>query len=420
MLKIYDQNHVQLGTLTRYKEPKVESELNTADRYLSFVVTNPDEVRLKNEYYVRTREDEFVIKKISHKSWSSMEVSCLLNLEELQGKPFRSFSVEDEYLYDAVSRAITGTGWTIGYCDVDKKRNAGMVDCDALQVVKNLCTAWMCECSFDSLHKKVNLYNKMGSKKGAYFMDGLNLRQITKDIDSYDYYTRIIPIGADGITIETVNNGKAYLENYQYSNKVLTYLWKDESYTDPQALKEDAELKLDDMSKPAEAYSCDVIDLANQRKDYGVLSYKIGDEVKLINRETRTLTRQRITKTVRYLENPEKNTCELSNTTLTFTELQEKLNNAAEIVNYMIDGDGRYTGTIKVSDVIDLETGIKKSAVFQDISKDLNETILNVQKLGEASASDQKKLADVEAKISQIISLLSNVISTDPEPEATE
>lgn len=417
MLKIYDQNHVQLGTLTKYKDPKVESELSTADRSLSFVVMDPDEIRLKNEYYVRTREDEFVIKKISHKSWSNMEVSCLLNLEELQGMPFRSFSVTDEYLYDAVNRAIAGTGWTIGRCDVDKRRNAGMVDCNALQVVRNLCTAWMCECGFDSLHKKVNLYNKIGSKKGSYFMEGLNLRQITKDVDSYDYYTRIMPIGADGITIESVNDGKNYLENHQYSNKVLTYLWKDESYTDPQALKDDAELKLDDISKPAESYSCDIVDLANQRKDYGILSYGIGDEVKLINRETRTLTRQRITKTVRYLENPEKNTCELSNTTLTFTELQEKLNNAAEIVNYMIDGDGRYTGTIKVSDVIDLETGIKKSDAFQKISRNLNETILDVQKLGETSASEQEKMTDIERKIAQIISLLSNVISTDPEPK---
>ena len=84
MLKIYDQNHKQLGMLTKYTDLKEESQLDSADKSLSFTAKELDEIRLKNEYYVRTRTDEYVIKKIGHKSRSGMTVTCVLNLEELQ------------------------------------------------------------------------------------------------------------------------------------------------------------------------------------------------------------------------------------------------------------------------------------------------------------------------------------------------
>ncbi len=42
MLKIYDQNHKQLGMLTKYTDLKEESQLDSADKSLSFTVKEPD------------------------------------------------------------------------------------------------------------------------------------------------------------------------------------------------------------------------------------------------------------------------------------------------------------------------------------------------------------------------------------------
>lgn len=411
MLKIYDQNHRQLGMLTGYTNPKVESELDSGEKVLSFAVKDPDEIPLKNEYYVRTQEDEFVIKKISHKSWSDMVATCLLNLEELQGKPFASFATEGRSLEEAAGIALEGTGWSVGTCEVEGIRTAGMLACNALDVVKNLCAAWICEYSFDTIHKKVNFYNRIGSNKGAYFMDGLNLENLTKDADSYDFYTIIIPYGKDGLTIKEVNDGKEYLENYRYSQKRIAYIWKDESYTDPMTLKNDAARKLYDMSAPAETYSCDIIDLAKQRKEYGVLSYELGDEVRLINRETRTLTRQRIKRLVRYLEEPQKNSCELSNSALTFTEMQEKLAKAASIINYMITGDGRYTGTIYVSDILGMEKGIAESNTVKGITADIRSLGQSVSEIKTGEGNLANRLETMEKKVADIIETLGNVIS---------
>ena len=70
------------------------------------------------------------------------------------------------------------------------------------------------------LKNRASIYiPEIGSDKGVYFSDQLNLRKLTVQYSTYDFYTEIEPYGKDGLTIETVNSGKIYLENHQYSSK---------------------------------------------------------------------------------------------------------------------------------------------------------------------------------------------------------
>lgn len=374
MLKIYDKDHNAIGHIVKYKDCKIESEVDTGDKTLSFTYLAKHH-NLTNEMYVRMKEDEYVIKEVPATTGSFPQIVAVLNLEELQKDMWQTFSVTDTTIDEAVRPVLAGTGWTVGDCDVTKKRNAGMMQVSSLDVIRNLCMAFMCEPVFDTIQKTVSFYARRGEDKGVYFLAGLNLEKLQRKSTSYDYYTRIIPIGQDGLTIESVNDGKNYLENFQYSDKVLTYIWKDESYTDPQALKEDAELKLEDLSKPTVSYSVDVRDLAAQKPEYSILSYAEGDTVKLIDQETGTMVSQRIKKLVRYPDNPEKNTCEIANTFLTFEEIQQKYQDAANIINYTVTGEGRYTGTINVSDILKFEQGIAGSATIGNI----NSSIVSMQ-----------------------------------------
>lgn len=362
MLKIFDKKHNAIGHTSKYKDCKIESDISTGDKTLSFLLLDTHDIQ--NEYYIQTEDDEYVVKETPQTTGSFSQIVAVLNLEDLEKDMWQTFSVSDTTIDEAVRTVLTGTGWTIGECDVTKRRNAGMIHVSTLEVIQNLCTAFMCEPAFDTINKKVSFYLKRGEDKGVYFLPGLNLKKIQKKSTSYDYYTRIIPIGANNLNIESVNDGKNYLENYQYSDKVLTYIWKDESYTDAQALKEDAELKLEDLSKPEVSYQVDVRDLANQKKGYSLLSYRLGDTVTLLDQETGTKEKQRIVKLTEYPQNPEKNTCELANTMLTFEEMQQKVQAAAQIINYAIAGDGRYTGTIHVSDILHFEQGLAGSATI--------------------------------------------------------
>ena len=369
MLKIFDFNKNPIGYIWKYKDLKKESELSTGDKTLSFTyLAKTHDIR--EEYYIQDETDEYVVKEVNLSSDGFPQIVAKLNLEELEGNPWEKFTVTDSTIEEAARLAITGTGWRVGECTVTKRRSAGILNADTLTVIDKLCTVFMCERIYDTKNKTVSFYEKIGEDKGMYFIRGLNLKKISEKSDTYDYYTRIQPVGKDGLTIESVNNGKKYLENYQYSNKVKTYLWIDESYEDPQALKEDAEAKLADISKPLKSYSADIVDLAKRKPEYSILSFGLGDIVTLIDNGTGIKDEQRIVKLTEYPQDPDKNTCEIANTALTFEELQQKIKEAADIINAVMTDDGQFTGEISIYDILQFEEGVYNSNAVTELRQD--------------------------------------------------
>ena len=167
----------------------------------------------------------------------------------------------------------------------------------------------------------IHLYEHIGTDRGAYFMEGLNLRKLTVKSNTYDFYTRIYPIGKDGITPE-IMIGVPYIDNHQYTDKIVPKIWKDERYTITENLIEDARAKLETASRPYTAYTADVADLAAQSEEYGLLDYDIGDTVWIVSKTENTRTKQRIVKMTEYPKDPQKNTCELSSVVKTFEQIQ--------------------------------------------------------------------------------------------------
>nr|WP_302591395.1 phage tail spike protein [uncultured Marvinbryantia sp.] len=372
MLKLFDRNYNAIGHITKYKDCRIESDVSTGDKtlYFTYLAKDPS---LENEMYVQTEDDEYVIKEAPADSSAFPQIVAVLNLEGLQAKAWQTFSVTDTTVDEAARTALAGSGWTVGYCDVTKRRNAGMMHVNTLGVIQNLCKAFMCEPVYDTRGKTVSFYQKRGEDKGVYFLSGLNLKRLKKESGSHEFYTRVIPIGENGLTIESVNDGKNYLENYRYSSKVLTYIWKDESYTDAQALMEDAQMWLDDHAKPEASYQAEVRNLAARKPGYSVLSYSLGDTVKLVDEATGTIEEQRIVKMVHYSDNPDKDTCEISNTVLTFEEMQERYQEAAAVINFTVSADGRYTGTINVSDILHFEEGLAGSSTIGGINNSITD-----------------------------------------------
>lgn len=324
-MQIYDDKKKRIGTLTGFRERAITKTLNSGDKEMEFEYPSNGTMvdMLKEEYYIRTKEDEFVIKAIETGEQYN-KYTAALNIEELEGQSFPyGFASKEQTIQDCLTFAFEGTGWTVGICTVNKKRT---IDIDeaatAWDVLQSCLSTYRCECDIDTLQKRINIYTQIGQDRGCYFVEGLNLRNLTANSDTYEFYTRIIPIGKDGITIEWM--GKEYLENYQYSSKVKTYTWKDERYTNTTSLIEDAEAKLEELSKPYRVYAADVIDLAKTNQQYkNILDYKIGDTVWMISKSKKIKERQRIVKIVEHPEEPEKNTIELSNTTKTFAEVQK-------------------------------------------------------------------------------------------------
>jgi len=348
VLKVFDQNKTFAGHLVDLSDVSIEHNLESGDKLLSFSV--PAKTNIKNEYYVQTDKAEYVVKEVrpGEDSWS---IVAQINLEELEAVPFDEFKAEEKTTTEMAALALAGTGWTVE-SDMDKKRNVRVLDATPLDVLKKIRDAFMCDIAFDSLNKKVYLKDSIGSYKGVYLMKGLNLTELMPTYDSYDYYTRLIPIGKDGLSIEDVNpTGKKYVENYQYSNKVRTLVWEDSSYESAEALMSDAVDKLEDLSRPKISYSAKVSDLAAQSSRYGVLSFSIGDTVDIIDESLDVMDKQKIVKLTEYPLEPQNNTCELSNTVLTWEELQDKLQAAADAWDDSTNSDGTIKG-VRVEGVV--------------------------------------------------------------------
>lgn len=373
MLRILDKNKVPVKGLRKYSDLCIENSIELDDKTLTFSVPYRN-VRsaIAVEGYIETKDDRFVVKEIEKSSEGTATITAQLDLESLEGKPFRAFKSEEQTIKATLQLAFAGTGWIVGECRILKKRTLSMANVSALDVLKQALKTYRAEIKIDSKKQSIDIYPEVGSDKGVYFSDQLNLRKLTVQYSTYDFYTEIEPYGKDGLTIETVNSGKTYLENHQYSSKKKRCIWKDERYTIADSLKEDAAAKLADMSKPYVSYSADIVDLSRNSQKYSILQYEIGDTVTLIDHVTGEKEKQRIVSMKIYPEAPEKNSCTLANKVLTFDELAQKYEDTADTVDNITNDNGQVDGDaidgIHSRQIVDLENGIIESAYIQDLS----------------------------------------------------
>jgi len=355
MLQLYDLNKTKIQGLKKYKDLNIESILSTGDKTLSFLFPSNLSKNIKEEGYIRTKLSEFVIKEITdNKEWKSIKAT--LNIEALEGQPWEHFDTTEKTITECLTLALAGTGWTIGTCNVTKRRTVRKTNCSSWDIIQQAKKTYLAEMQFDTLNKKINISEKLGSDKGVYFMDSLNLKNLDIQSNSYDFYTRIIAIGKDDL--------KVTVENYQYSNKKKTLIWKDERYTVLESLREDATAKLEELSKPYKAYKADIIDLANISNKYSILSYGLGDTITLTSKEKGIKEKQRIVKITEYPEEPERNTCEIANTLLRFEDIQKEQQDTTDTVNNITTDNGTVDGSsinsIKAEQISDFEVSVGK------------------------------------------------------------
>lgn len=326
MIQIFDDTKRRIGAIDDLDDLQVVKTLSTGDKTISFSYPKKgtEEKHLKPEYYIRTEKDEYVLKKVETGEKKN-KYTAQLNVEELEAQEFLyGFASETQTARDCLEFAFEGTGWKVGICTITKRRTIDIEETtNAWEVLQEVLNTYRAECRIHTLTKTVDIMEAIGEDRGAYFVEGLNLRKLTVKSDTYDFFTRIYPVGKDGITPEIIL-GVPYIDNHQYTDKVIPRYWKDERYTITENLIEDAQARLDAASKPYTAYTADVADLAAQSEEYDVLAYDIGDMVALVSKTEGTKEKQRIVKLTEYPKHPEKNTCELSSVSKTFAQIQEE------------------------------------------------------------------------------------------------
>ena len=308
MIKVYDTNKQFLDFIESYKKLRVEDRLDTGLRTLRFQV--PCLARnfelFEEENYLNYQGAEFVIKEINSEKNDFFTVYADANIEDLVGSMYSAFDVHDKTIRSAYDYCLQNTPWKLDYQSTNKSIVEYQVaNTDAYTMIKVIAADYKHKLFFDTTDFTLHVYDKRGTTAGTYFSNELKLVSLKKQSSTYNYATVLFPIGKDGLTIGTINNGKNYIENFSYSNKYIAKIWINEDYDVAEKLKAAAESYLQSIAVPRASYKLKLSSLDRE--------VEVGDEIILVDKIKRIKQKQRVVRLVRCPQSPEESVVEISN-----------------------------------------------------------------------------------------------------------
>ena len=165
----------------------------------------------------------------------------------------------------------------------------------------------------DNIRKILNVSVPATLANNVFFSDELNLKELTFKGSSSGFATRLYAYGKDGLSFAKINNGKEYIDNNSYSNKVIATVWRDERYTKAESLLVDAQEKLKELAVPERSYVCEIIDLARLNKiEYSEFYIRLNSVITLIDRRRNKRLEHTVVEIKEYPNEPLNNTVTLS------------------------------------------------------------------------------------------------------------
>ena len=372
MIKLQD------GTILYNNQYTIKEQFDGIN-YLTF--TLPEDVVVHNEDVVFETIDrqEYVVKIIN-----GDYITCELNLDDLKAQQ-ADFSNNSATAGNTLIQALSGTGWT----GVDqtgltsKKTISGALT--PFDIIQKITETWDgVTALYNTEQKTVTLvFPALNTATVTFLTEDLNLRQLDIAGDSSKFCTRIRAEGANGITFASINDGKDYVENYSYSNKVI-YGEKivDNRFTDAQSLLEYAQSKLDAMAVPSLSYECDVVDVASYDGEYSFLELKMHKAVWLLDKKRNMRIQHRVVAYERHPANPENNKVTLATVLIT---LQQAVKNADNITMGTFSGDRLADNSVNGNKIANGAVGSGKLADGSVVNSKLGGYAVSSDKLANGS-----------------------------------
>lgn len=312
-LRLYDRNNVLCEPITNFTNLLLTQEINVLDS-INFNVSGDSAANIELEGYIVTEDGRFVIKEKNEDAEGNYEIYAVAAVEAIKGSVNKKISKKQTYLSEYMDDVTLNTGWTHNiHFSSTKRRKIEMEWYTRFELLQEIISLFNIEVKFDTINKVIHVYNfeGLGTNRGAYFKEGVNLNSFEIESNSEDFVTRLYPVGKDGLRIADANDGVNYIENNTYSTKRISAYWTDERYTDANSLLEAGKERLAELAKPAITYQLTVADLHQFYKDYNNLfQFEIGDS--LLVKKGNTQIQQRVVKLVRNYDNPEETEIELS------------------------------------------------------------------------------------------------------------
>lgn len=227
-MDLYNDSHEKVCILSGIKETCITSTLKTGDKEITFEFrkTNRYAADIKEEGYIRTDTDEFVIKQVEP-SGEWYKCTGTLNVEELEGKQYpQGFETVEKTVDECLTEAIDGTGWKVIRCDVSKKRTIRIEqNCSAWDVAQQAITTYRCEMVFDSLNKGICRNESTGNDcrtGGRCDTNQVSKHSKRKEREKHERMERSVRNGgrtAGGVRHNSVTDNGISETQYQESNE---------------------------------------------------------------------------------------------------------------------------------------------------------------------------------------------------------
>lgn len=265
-------------------------------------------------------KQRYLIKAIDE-GQTTVNIKAELDLDELSRDMFLNYTNGSDTVVNTISKALPD-GWAVqDHAYFNQRRTIELEAATPLDVIDACPDIYNVVFRFDNNARVIHIYNPDSEEiSGVFLTDELNLKSVNFKGKSSGFATRLYAKGKDSLTFADINGGKDYVEDFSYSDKVISVYWKDERYTIAENLLADAKKRLKSMAVPQQSYTCGVMDLARARENqegkndniYSFLEFELYQNVVLLDRRRN----RRITHTVagikRYPKYPEKNEVTLS------------------------------------------------------------------------------------------------------------
>ena len=257
-----------------------------------------------------------------------------IDLDELRADIFINYDSGSRMAAEIIN-SILPAGWVVDDRSQSTIRRTIRIEGGtAVDIIGQVCTAFELAVRYDNAKRVVRLINPRSfTPSGTYITDELNLKSCNFKGSSTSFATRLYMRGKDGCTFADINGGKDYVEDHDYSDKIVSTVWVDERYVVPEEMLAAAKARLATMAKPVRSYECAVIDLARAREAlsgsetniYAHLDFSLFTVATMLDRRRKQRIDHQVVRLKRYPHYPDQNVVTLSTVAVT---VQSKLNTA--------------------------------------------------------------------------------------------
>ena len=323
------------------------------------------DIPMSHEYYpliaeevrISTKDNRFAVKSVDEHG-DVCTVECMLDLDDWKERFWKEYRTTDALLSEVLNE-IKPTGWTVEgagistqHKTIEASEGKPLELVNSMDILGRATEVYEVCVNFNVPDKRLKVIDPSTyTPSGEYLTDELNLRSISFMGSTTDFATRLYAYGKEGMTFADINGGKEYVEDFTYSDRILSVGGKGERYTIQENLLAAAKEKLKSLAFPERSYELDVIDLAKGNPNYSFLTFWLYQVVTLLDRKRGTRVDHQIVEYVEYPESPGDSTVVLSATMPRIENVVHEVStrideSKTETENFMLDAIENATGLI--------------------------------------------------------------------------